>query len=485
MVNKAEKFTDTIAALITPPGQGAVSIIRMSGPSSINTLEKIFSGAKNQKLKDRTLYYGTIKDGTIRDPKKNSDQSIEPSGLSIIDDSMAVVMKGPASYTGEDVVEIFCHGSTLITKKILSLLFSLGLRPADPGEFTKRAFLNGTMDLDRAESVADIINAETDLALSSAKAQRRGGLSKKVTSIKEDIANILTLIEAELDFSEEEEVERGSADEITAAIEKPESEIKKLLSTYNEGRIIKDGLRVLILGKPNSGKSSLLNILLKEERAIVTSRPGTTRDVIEDVINIGGLPIRLMDTAGLRETSDEVEAIGVKAAKDRIGEAGLILYVIDLSQDKKDFEEDLENLKDIYATHSGKKIIVVMNKSDVTDLGDTLRDKFKDYNISTISALKEEGIQALEKKMVDEVLTKEVISSASGGEVITNLRHKDCLERAGSFLLAGRESLGRSDGREFTAAELRGALDALGQITGEVTTDDILNRIFSTFCIGK
>lgn len=480
MVNRAEKFTDTIAAIITPPGLGAVSVIRISGPASITTLDTIFSTTKKQKpinFKDRYFYYGNIFD----------------SSGAVLDDSMAVVMKGPNSYTGEDVAEIFCHGSPLITKKILALIFSLSVRVAESGEFTKRAFLNGKMDLSEAESVADIITAETELALASAKSQRRGGLSSKVDSIKEDLIKVAMLIEAELDFSEEEEVERSSASEINQAIEKPEEEIKKLLSSYNEGRIIKDGIKVLILGRPNSGKSSLLNLLLKEERAIVTDVAGTTRDTIEEVVNIGGLAVRLIDTAGLRDTDDRVEAIGVKVAKDRITEAGLVLYLIDLSQGREDFFRDLDNLKEVDESEGDRKIIVVMNKADIMqnkgiepkDVLAKFGDGFEGYNLKFVSVVEETGIEDLEKKIVEESLGEVNINSASNGEVLTNLRHRDCLARAHKCLVGAKESVARSDGREFTASELRGALDALGEITGEVTTDDILERIFSTFCIGK
>lgn len=476
-INKSEKFTDTIAATVTPTGQGAVSIIRLSGPDSVTILEKIFTSNKNQKLKNRFVHYGIIKD----------------KDGAVLDDCLAVIMSGPNSYTGEDVVEIFCHGSTLITKRVLSLLFSLGARPADGGEFTKRAFLNGKMDLAEAEAVADIITAETDMALTSAQAQRRGGLSIKVKDIKEGVINLMTLLEAELDFSEEEEVERTASKDIIASINIATGDIGKLLSTFNEGRIIKDGIRVLILGRPNSGKSSLLNVLLKEERAIVTDTPGTTRDVIEDVINLKGLPLRLMDTAGLRETSDKVEALGIKAAKDRILEAGIILYVIDASSEPSEVKEDLKNLEEIRSEDEAKKIIIVMNKADIMksqgvepkDILIEFKSDFEPYKVKFISALEEVGIEGLEEFIASELIGENTQISLSGGEVVTNLRHKNCLEKALKHLSMAVEGIISGDAREFTARELREALDALGEITGETTADDILERIFSTFCIGK
>ena len=484
MKNKAEKFSDTIAALSSPSGRGAVSIIRLSGPDSLTTLKKIFL-TKNKtpfkEIKPRYLHYGLI---------VNNEEVVNPAD-SIIDDVTSVFLQGEASYTGEDTVEIFCHGNPLITNSILELIYSHGIRPADPGEFTKRAYLNGKMDLAEAEAVSDLINAETSAALKSAEGQKRGTLSKKIFIIKDIIFNLAALIEAELDFSEEEEVERISNEEVTEKINKASKQIEKLIHSYNSGRIIKDGAKTLILGRPNSGKSSLLNALLKEERAIVTDIAGTTRDIIEDTASINGIAFRIMDTAGLRETADKVEKLGIKAAIDRVKEALLLLYVIDASEGGEGLKEDLKNLGDLKAeceslkdTYGSKHLLVVMNKTDLCEGNENIKPILELFEPCFVSA-KEGTTQNLEKAMVIAVTGEKYDLGATSGESVTTLRHRDSLIKARERLAEACSGIEEGVAREFTAESLREALDALSEVTGETTADDILNHIFDSFCIGK
>lgn len=455
---------DTIAAVSTAWGEGGIGIVRLSGPDALDCALKVFSLKKDTEIRDRYLYYGEIK-----------------GNGSVIDNGFLAYMRGPRSYTGEDVVELHCHGGPLILKNVLEALLKNGARGAEPGEFTKRAFLNGKLDLAQAESVIDVIRAETELSLSSARGRLAGALSAKVNSIKEGLLTLLTHIEAELDFSEEE-LDGLSKDRIFSGLKDARVSLEKMLSTYGEGKVLKDGIRVLILGRPNVGKSSLLNILLREERAIVTPIPGTTRDVIEEVVNIRGLPIRLQDTAGLRETADHVESIGVRAARDRIATSELILFVIDASFPS--FYDDLALLNEA----GGKKLIIVANKADLADgiQEDGIKKAFEGRKICFISALRSSGIEELKDLIYEEALGRPYGSAqAPAGELITSSRHKDSLEKALEGIGRTEDALNEDLPKEFVATDLRWSVDRLGEITGETTTEDILDRIFSNFCIGK
>ncbi len=477
---------DTIAAVATPGGEGGIGIIRISGPDALSAGRKIFSSPalKNGgQVKERYLYYGRF---------------VDPRDASLIeiDDGFLVYMKGPASYTGEDVVELHLHGGALVLKEALGAVLRAGVRAAGPGEFTKRAFLNGKLDLARAEAVIDVIRAGTASALASARARLDGSLSHRVNEIKKTVVDLVAGTEAALDFPEDapgyEAGRKGGPDKkILEEIGRVSGALEKLINTFDEGRALREGVRVLILGRPNVGKSSLLNILLREERAIVTPVPGTTRDVIEEAVNIKGVTARLMDTAGLRETGDFVESIGVRAAREKIKGADLILFVVDASEE--DFSADLELLRGA----QGKKVIIAANKIDLIggERWSAIRERFKGRRVEFISAVnvkvneKEKGIEGLEEAIFEEAVGRHTgtggVSEAAPGVLITSVRHKNSLEEAlGSMERAGK-ALREGLEAEFVAADLRTALNSLGEITGEVTTEDILDRIFSEFCIGK
>ncbi|MBI2413826.1 MAG: tRNA uridine-5-carboxymethylaminomethyl(34) synthesis GTPase MnmE [Deltaproteobacteria bacterium] len=453
---------ETIAAISTAWGEGGIGIIRLSGPKAVETALRVFNPV-SRPLRERYLHSGLIKD---------------PTGA-VLDAALMVFMKGPRSATGEDVVELHCHGGPLLLKKILGELLRRGARLALPGEFTKRAFLNGKLDLSQAEAVIDIIRAQTETALSSASNRLQGMLGRRVAFIKEGLLDLLSHLEAELDFPEDEIDEMPGEAALRVLGEKGES-IRRLLLTFDEGRVIRDGIKVLILGRPNAGKSSLLNILLMEERAIVTPVPGTTRDVIEEVVNIRGLPVRLMDTAGLRETGDFVERMGVEAARGKIKDAGLIIYVVDASS--KNLDEDLANLDGL----RDKKIIVAMNKTDIAGMREI--PALRGFNVVFISALTSDGIEALKDGIFREATGHAHGASqadAAEGELIVSLRHKLSLERALDGIDRARAAIDRGLPRELVATDLRSAIDSLGEITGETTTEDILDKIFENFCIGK
>ncbi|MBI5235497.1 MAG: tRNA uridine-5-carboxymethylaminomethyl(34) synthesis GTPase MnmE [Deltaproteobacteria bacterium] len=460
-------MTDTIAAISTAVGEGGIGIIRISGPSALDCGMRVFVFSSShevdrENIKERYLYYGRV----CRDDKT-------------IDNGFFVYMAGPATYTGVDVVELYCHGGQLVLKNILSAVLSSGARPAMPGEFTKQAFLNGKMDLAQAEAIVDVIRAETELALSCARSRLDGVFSKRVNKIKDALTNALTLMEAQLDFPEEE----LPTPDMLPVFASAQREIKTLLDTYEEGTALKNGVRVIIAGRPNVGKSSLLNILLKEERAIVTPHPGTTRDVIEETINLRGLPVRLMDTAGLTFTDDPVEAIGVARARERMKEAHLILYVVDSASA---FDEDIGIIKE----QDGKKLLIVANKADLLSEANEkgrndLQRAFKGHKLSFTSAMRSSGIEELKDAIFEAIsgrLAHEAADTATSGLVVS-LRHKLSLEKAFGAVERAKEAA--SGPLELCAVDTRIALTSLGEITGEVTTEDILDRIFSEFCIGK
>lgn len=459
------KDLDTIAAVATPWGEGGVGVVRLSGPEALSAALALFKPAPRGEVLDRYLYYGRITDG-------HND----------IDIGFLVCMRGPRSYTGEDVAELHCHGGPLILKKVLEALVDNGARLAGPGEFTKRAFLNGKLDLAQAEAVSDIIRAETELSLSSARGRLEGGLSKRVNAIKELLVSLLVHMEAELDFAEDE-VDGLPEDEILKALEEAAASIKSLAATYEEGKALRDGVGVLILGRPNVGKSSLLNILLKEERAIVTPHPGTTRDVIEEVVNIRGIPVRLMDTAGLCDAADHVEAIGVRLARERIARAALILFVVDSTADS--YEEDLRLLE----CAGGKKVLIVANKTDLANEKnlEAVKVSFGARKRIFISALLSDGLEALKDNIYEEAVgrARGVKGEASEGELIVSLRHKSSLLNSLEGIERTKDAVVNGAAREFIATDLRWSVDRLGEITGETTTEEILDKIFGAFCIGK
>ncbi|HQF42072.1 MAG TPA: tRNA uridine-5-carboxymethylaminomethyl(34) synthesis GTPase MnmE [Ignavibacteriaceae bacterium] len=447
---------DTIVALATPAGVGAISIIRISGNKAFDATDKFFSG--KVKIKDsasHTIHYGDI---------KNQDGEH-------IDDVLVSVFKAPNSYTGEDSVEISTHGNPLITQKVIELLITLDdVRLAEPGEFTKRAFLNNRIDLAEAEAVADIINSRTEAAFRGARNQLDGFLSTKVNDLRSQLLNSSSFIELELDFAEED-IEFVNQDELLRRIEAIIIEIDTLLESYEFGKVIRDGVNVAIVGKPNVGKSSLLNYILKESRAIVSEIPGTTRDVIREEVSIDGILFRLFDTAGIRISEDTIEKEGILRSQETIRNSDLIIFLEDIQQgESKDLYVELLNLT------SSDKVIKVLNKIDL-DPSSTISSDVK------ISAKTGQGIDRLFEK-----LKEKTIGSSSYTEktaIVTNLRHHNCLKRSRENLINARESILKKMSGEFISVDLRNAEMNLAEIIGEVTTDDILNNIFMKFCIGK
>ena len=446
---------DTIVALATPNGIGAISVLRISGPSSISVTDSIFNGKK--KLIDcdsHTIHYGEImnKDGEV------------------IDDVLVSIFRSPNSYTGEDSVEISTHGSPIISEKIIELMLENNVRLAEPGEFTKRAFLNNRIDLAQAEAVADIISSRTDASLRGARNQLNGLLSKKVDSLRELLISTSSLIELELDFAEED-LEFVSLKEVIKNIDAIKKDLTDLLKSFSFGRILRDGVNVAIVGKPNVGKSSLLNYLLKESRAIVSEVPGTTRDIIREELSIDGILFRLFDTAGIRTSEDAIEKEGVLRSREAVQNADIVMFLNDATSD---FSYDLYN--ELIKITADKRILKVVNKIDLVH-----ENSYK-FDVG-ISAKTGEGINELFS-----MLKMKSIGSKNYTEktaVVSNIRHYNALKKTNEYLENARNSIKGKMTGEFIAVDLRNAENALGEIIGKVTSDDILNNIFSKFCIGK
>jgi len=459
---------DTIAAISTPEGQGGIAIIRLSGGNAVSVLQKLFRMADERKnvydMNSHKFYRGQI---------------FDPLSNSFIDHVLCVVMKSPHSYTGEDVVEIHSHGGYLVPKKILAIALKNGARPANPGEFTLRAFLNGKMDLVQAEAVVDVVNAQTDESLRQAEFQLEGVLSKKINELKETILEILAEVEAQVDFPEED-IDPILKGEMLNRAEIVIDELEKLLNTYEEGRIRKHGVYTAILGKPNVGKSSLLNRLVMKDRAIVSPFPGTTRDFIEESIVVNGIPLRLVDTAGLRASADEIETAGIELTKKKANEAEFIIAVFDGSTDID--QDDLDILFNVRKENS----VLVINKIDLPQnlSGQEIIKYLPNHKIVKTSAKEGTGIDQLKATIYQQLIGRKDKIEASEF-IISEMRHKIAIERARDSLHCFKEILSKGDSPEFLAVDLRYALHSLGEITGEVTTEDLLGKIFSKFCIGK
>ncbi|MGB9822270.1 tRNA uridine-5-carboxymethylaminomethyl(34) synthesis GTPase MnmE [Thermodesulfovibrio sp.] len=454
---------DTIAAISTPLGEGGIGIIRISGKEAISIANRIFQSSKGVNLlvvKTHTIHYGFI---------------IDPETGQKIDEVLVTVMRAPNTYTREDVVEINCHGGYVTLKRILDLVISQGARLAEPGEFTKRAFLRGRIDLSQAESVIDLIRAKTEQAQKIALEHLSGRLSKKINELRDSLMRVCAHVEAYIDFPEED-IDGLTQEEIQTEINRIKEEINKLIEGYEEGKIYMEGLRAAIVGKPNVGKSSLLNALLMKDRAIVTEIPGTTRDIIEEYVNIKGMPLKIVDTAGIREAHDLVEAEGIKRTLRAVELAQLVLLVLDSSRPIDSLDEEIINR----VIH--KKIIVVINKKDIRSKEFCLPEVLKDKPRVEISALKGEGIEELKELIFNMTISGKYEQE---GVVITKMRHKIALENALQALNNALQSFKEKEPLEITAMFLREALSFLGQIVGVVTTEDILNLIFSEFCIGK
>lgn len=457
------KEFDTICAIATAQGEGGIAIIRVSGNKALEIVSNIFKPKNKFDIKTMKTY--TMKYGNIVD--KNND---------VIDEVIISYMKGPRSFTAEDVVEINCHGGVVSTNRVLEEVIRAGARLAEPGEFTKRAFLNGRIDLSQAEAVIDIIRAKTDLAMKSAMMQSSGRLSQEINKLREYLLNVLALIEYAVDFTEDdEEPDETIPVRVGEGLDKAILEMNRLLKSANEGKLIRDGLKMTIIGKPNVGKSSLMNALLQEQRAIVTDIPGTTRDVIEEFINLDGIPVKITDTAGIRETEDIVEKIGVERSKEKLEEADLVVLIIDTSRAiEAEDREIIEVVKD-------KNTIVLLNKVDLEEK--ISRDELKDFsNFIEISAKTGFGIEDLKAKIKDMFFSGEVDSESL---IISNSRHKQALIRALENCIEAKDRLDKNEFLDLISIYVTSGMKSLGEITGAELEEDLVNKIFSEFCCGK
>ncbi len=451
---------DTVCAISTPVGEGGIGVVRMSGQLAHPILKKIFKPNKNTDLyQPRTLYLGHI---------------TNPENGRIVDEVFAVFMYKPDTYTKEDIAEVYAHGGYAAQKSILAIMIAQGARLAEPGEFTKRAFLNGRIDLLQAESVLDIIQSETDEELKNAIDQLGGGLSGKINGLKVNVKEVLIGIDALIDFPEEDvEIDKKG---MFFSLRKTVREIEELVDSYYEGRAVKDGLEVLIVGKPNVGKSSLLNALLLKEKAIVTSFPGTTRDLIEDILHIKGIKVKIIDSAGLRKPTDAVEREGINRVNQKIPKADLIIWVLDGSDIYAREDEDvLSKIREM-------SIITVINKIDLPQKLDCAVLKSASLQWTEISSLLDMGLEELKNEIYLRLMEK---GFKKNSVLITNMRHRDALEKTAEAIGRAITCIKKQEPVEFTAFELQESLSRLGEITGETCPDEILQGIFDRFCIGK
>ena len=487
MIYTNHTLSDTIVALATPPGVGAIGVIRLSGVDAIKIADSVFHGKKLEKQATHTIHFGTIRDADDR----------------ILDEVLASLFVAPKSYTRENVVEISTHGSPYIQQQIIQLLLSKGARMAQPGEFTLRAFLNGQLDLSQAEAVADLIASSSESSHAMAMQQMRGGFSEQIKILRSQLVNFASLIELELDFAEED-VEFANRDSLKALIVDIQSLIKKLLDSFALGNVLKNGVMTVIAGRPNAGKSTLLNALLNEDRAIVSEIAGTTRDTIEEILNINGVEFRLIDTAGIREATDQIEAMGVQKTMEKVSQSAILVYVFDVVETKLD--EVINDLKQL--VRDDMKTLVICNKMDknpyfrpqwLTNLGDeTIPDFYFSANhtpsvFSDISPISEEQIITLSAKegMNIPYLKEKLLNLVTEGKVnqestiVSNARHYEALQKSYQSLDDVLKGMASSVTSDFIAMDIRQALHYLGEIVGEVSTDDLLENIFSKFCIGK
>lgn len=474
-----QNYEATIAAVSTAVSNAGIGIVRMSGPEAFGIADRVYKGKKEKRLssqKSHTIHYGYIMDGEF-----------------MIDEVLVMLMRGPHSYTGEDTVEINCHGGVYVVKRILELLISRGARPAEPGEFTKRAFLNGRLDLSQAEAVGDLIVSQNQYALRNSVSQLRGNIRDKITGIREQIIYHTAFIETALDDPEHISVD-GYGDKLREIVENLRKEIQKLIDTYDSGRIMKEGIQTVILGRPNAGKSSLMNVLLGEDRAIVTDIAGTTRDILEEHINLEGISLNIVDTAGIRQTQDVVEQIGVERARSYADQADLIIYVIDASMPLDESDHEILRLIE------GKTSIILLNKSDL-DMVVTEADVERTYfasnpSIENVKEIKKFTIPVISISVTEKNginLLKETLklmffegNLAFNDEIyITNIRQKTALWDAFSSLEKVIDSIEAGMPEDFYSIDLMDAYEALGRITGETMGEDLVNEIFSKFCMGK
>ena len=453
------ELNDTIIALATPPGVGAIGVLRMSGNQAIKIADSIFTNKDLAAQLSHTLHVGVI---------KNNDE--------VIDEVIVSLFKTPKSYTGEDVIEISCHGSSLIQQKIIDVCIEKGARLAKPGEFTQRAFLNGKLDLTQAEAVADLIASNTEASHKAALQNMRGGFSNALKNLRDQLLKFSSLIELELDFSQED-VEFADKTQLYNLIISAQEITSNLLQSFKLGNVIRNGVQVAIIGKPNAGKSTLLNTLLNENRAIVSEVAGTTRDTVEEIINIEGVLFRLIDTAGLRNSNNEIESIGVEKSMEKMRTADIVIYLFDCVH--QTIEEVVEEQKKL--SSANKKFILVGNKMDLFN-ADNLIKKFQSLDALFISAKEDTHINLLKKELVDKVITGNIKTE---NIIITNARHYEALQKVTEALADIKNGLDNKIPGDLIALDIRTCLHYLGEITGEITNEDQLDYIFSKFCIGK
>jgi tRNA modification GTPase len=458
---------DTIVALATPPGVSALAVIRVSGKEAISVTNKVFKGKDLTKQASHTLHFGKI-----------------AKGDEVIDEVLVSVFVAPRSFTGENLVEISCHGSNYIVAKILKTLVEEGARYAQPGEFTRRAFLNGKFDLVQAEAIADLIHSDSEISHHMAMSQMRGGFSQKISYLREHLVNFASLLELELDFSEED-VEFADRTHLKNLIVEMQEEINVLADSFELGNVLKEGVPTVIAGKPNAGKSTLLNALLNEDKAMVSEIAGTTRDVIEDEISIGGIKFRFIDTAGLRETEDKLEAMGIARTRKKMDEASLIIYLYDINTtteielEEVDNELKKRNVPYLLVANKVDKSLVNSEQLSVISLPSIVNRQLSTIHISASSGL---GIEALKERLLKLVKAD---GFKSGNTIVTNARHHENLVKVAAALQLTIDALDKDLSNDFLALEVRQALHYLGELTGTITTEDLLGNIFSKFCIGK
>ncbi len=461
------RLNDTIVALATPSGAGAIAVIRVSGPEAIKIVAPLFKAKSNKNIQDQpshTLHLGNLVDGAR-----------------ILDEVLISIFHGPRSYTGEHTIEISCHGSSYIQQEIILLLIKKGCRAAEAGEFTLRAFLNGKMDLSQAEAVADLISSENQASHQLAMQQMRGGFSDEIQKLRQELLDFASLIELELDFAEED-VEFANRDEFMRLVAKIQNVLKKLIDSFAVGNVIKNGIPVAIVGEPNVGKSTLLNALLNEERAIVSEIAGTTRDSIEDEISIGGVGFRFIDTAGIRETQDVIEGLGIKRTFEKIAQAQVVVFLLNADMFKvqgSKFKVEIEKIQNKFPQ---KPLLIVANKTDKLSEAEISNLKSQISNLISISAKENIGVDELKTKLLEFVNLGEL---RNNNAIVTNSRHYNALLSALEEINKVQEGLNTNLSGDLLAIDIRQALYHFGEITGEVTNDELLGNIFANFCIGK
>ncbi len=470
---------ETIVALATPPGVGAIGVIRLSGKNAIEIVDRVFRGKNLLKQASHTICFGRI---------------VDQSGL-VLDEALVSLFIAPKSYTGENVAEVSCHGSPFIIQRLIQLFVDQGARLAQPGEFTLRAFLNGRMDLSQAEAVADLIASSNEASHAVAMRQMRGGFSREIADLRQQLVDFASLIELELDFAEED-VEFADRNDLKKLVDKIQGLLRRLIDSFQLGNAIKNGVNTVIAGRPNAGKSTLLNALLNEERAIVSEIAGTTRDTIEEVLNIQGVPFRIIDTAGIREAEDTIEAMGVEKTMEKVRQSSVLVYVFDVATTRPaDLQADLAKLR-----QPGLHIVVVANKMDLNpyaekshyfpkaivelEAGFPLDSRLStsDFDWVPTSAINRMNIPYLKEKLYESVVNEKVNLEST---VVSNIRHYEALQRASQSLDDVLRGMRQGVTSDFVAMDIRQALHFLGEITGEISTEDLLGNIFSRFCIGK